>query len=122
MEARTRADGVTIVNDAWNTNPDSMTKSMRALAAMARGQDQRSIAVLGRMDELGDDSRAAHEEVDRMAAELRLDQLVAVGGEEARWMQQAAERAGARSAAYMPDQDSTLDHLQRALTPGTWCW
>jgi UDP-N-acetylmuramoyl-tripeptide--D-alanyl-D-alanine ligase len=118
MEVHRRADGVTIVNDAYNANPDSMEKSLGALAIMGRGQNQRTIAVLGRMNELGEDSRSAHEAVGRVAARLGLDELVAVGGEEAQWMQQAAAEAGAASALHMPDQDAALGLLQRTLRPG----
>ncbi|MFD7769849.1 UDP-N-acetylmuramoyl-tripeptide--D-alanyl-D-alanine ligase [Streptomyces sp. NPDC059787] len=117
METHTRADGVVVVNDAYNANPDSMRSSLDALASMARGRDRRAIAVLGRMNELGDDARAAHEEVGRHAAGLELDQLIVVGGEEAEWIQKAAGEAGAR-AVHLPDQDTALRLLHSTLRPG----
>ncbi len=55
MHVSTRADGVTIINDAYNANPDSMTAGLKALAWMAReavattGRKRRSWAVLGEM-------------------------------------------------------------------------
>jgi UDP-N-acetylmuramoyl-tripeptide--D-alanyl-D-alanine ligase len=118
MEVHQRGDGVTIVNDAYNANPDSTTKALGALAAMGRGHHQRTIAVLGRMNELGPDSRPAHEAVGRIVAHLGLDQLIAVGEEEAQWMQQAAAEAGAASALCMPDQDAALALLRTSLRPG----
>ena len=118
METHQRDDGVTIVNDAYNANPDSMLKSLGALAAMGRGRHQRTIAVLGHMNELGADSRAAHEAIGRAAAQLGLDQLVTVGGDEARWMQQAARDAGAASALQVPDQNAALARLRSTLRPG----
>lgn len=117
METHTRADGVTIINDAYNANPDSMRSSLDALAAMARGHDQRAIAVLGRMNELGDGARAAHEDVGRHAAGLHLDQLIVVGGDEAGWIQQAAREAGAK-AVHLPDQDAALHLLRTTLRAG----
>lgn len=51
MEVTERPDGVTIVNDAYNANPESMRAALRALAAMGRGR--RTWAVLGKMAELG---------------------------------------------------------------------
>ncbi|MFF3406697.1 UDP-N-acetylmuramoyl-tripeptide--D-alanyl-D-alanine ligase [Streptomyces sp. NPDC002742] len=117
METATRADGVTIINDAYNANPHSMRSSLDALAAMTGGRDQRSIAVLGRMNELGDDARTAHEDIGRHAAALGLDQLIVVGGDEAGWIQQAASSAGAQ-AVHLPDQDTALELLRSILRSG----
>ncbi|MFD7320521.1 UDP-N-acetylmuramoyl-tripeptide--D-alanyl-D-alanine ligase [Streptomyces sp. NPDC059875] len=117
MEVTMRTDGVTIVNDAYNANPDSMRSSLESLATMARGHDQRAIAVLGRMNELGSESRTAHEGIGRIAARLDLDRIVFVGGEEAQWMQQAAIGAGA-SAVHLPDQDTALQLLAETLRRG----
>ncbi|MGW2287108.1 UDP-N-acetylmuramoyl-tripeptide--D-alanyl-D-alanine ligase [Streptomyces phaeochromogenes] len=117
METHTRADNVTIVNDAYNANPDSMRSSLDALAAMARGQGQRAIAVLGQMNELGEDAHAAHEDVGRHAATLNLDQVIVVGGDEAGWMQKAASNAGAH-AVHLPDQERALQLLRSTLQPG----
>ncbi|GAA3372092.1 UDP-N-acetylmuramoyl-tripeptide--D-alanyl-D-alanine ligase [Streptomyces antimycoticus] len=117
METTRRADGVTVINDAYNANPDSMRSSLDALAAMARGRDQRAIAVLGPMNELGNDARHAHEEVGRHAAGLGLDQLITVGGEAAGWMQTAAYDLGA-PAVHLPDQDSALHLLRSTLRRG----
>lgn len=117
METTTRADGVTIVNDAYNANPHSMRHSLDALASMTGGRDQRSIAVLGRMNELGDDARTAHEEIGRYAAELDLDQIVLVGEDEAGWMQEGVRSIGGK-AVHLPDQDTALDLLRNTLRSG----
>ncbi|WP_412080757.1 UDP-N-acetylmuramoyl-tripeptide--D-alanyl-D-alanine ligase [Streptomyces sp. SCL15-4] len=117
METTTRPDGVTIINDAYNANPHSMRHSLDALAAMTRGQDQRSVAVLGRMNELGDDARSAHEEIGRYAAGLGLDHIILVGGDEAGWMQQGAGGVDGR-AVHLPDQDAALELLHRILRAG----
>ena len=55
MEVTDRADGVTVVNDAYNANPDSMAAALRALAALGGGR--RTWAVLGPMRELGAETR-----------------------------------------------------------------
>jgi UDP-N-acetylmuramoyl-tripeptide--D-alanyl-D-alanine ligase len=57
MEVDTRADGVTVINDAYNANPDSMRAGLQALAAMARSAGKSSWAVLGEMGELGEESK-----------------------------------------------------------------
>lgn len=76
MERHVRADGVVVLNDAYNANPESTAAALRALVAVSRG---RSIAVLGEMLELGAESRRAHEQVGALAAELGVDHVVAVG-------------------------------------------
>ncbi|MBJ7004982.1 UDP-N-acetylmuramoyl-tripeptide--D-alanyl-D-alanine ligase [Streptomyces griseofuscus] len=117
METTTRTDGVTIVNDAYNANPHSMRHSLNALASMTGGRDQRSVAVLGRMNELGDDARCAHEEIGRNAAQLGLDQIILVGGDEAAWMLKGVQDAGG-NAVHLPDQDAALGLLHSILRPG----
>ena len=77
MEVRESAGGWTIVNDAYNANPDSMRAALQALAAMGSGR--RTWAVLGEMRELGDLSESQHEEVGRLVAGLGIANLVCVG-------------------------------------------
>src|SRR5262249_25058865 len=60
MEVTERADGVTVINDAYNANPEGMAAALETLATVARGR--RAFAVLGPMNELGDESRRRHEE------------------------------------------------------------
>jgi UDP-N-acetylmuramoyl-tripeptide--D-alanyl-D-alanine ligase len=80
METHERADGVIVVNDAYNANPDSMRAAISALAAMRRNaQDGRCWAVLGEMAELGEESNDAHREVGAAVAKAGVDKLVAVG-------------------------------------------
>jgi UDP-N-acetylmuramoyl-tripeptide--D-alanyl-D-alanine ligase len=77
MEVGERPDGVTVVNDAYNANPESMRAALDALAHMARGR--RSYAVLGGMAELGAASAEEHEKIGRYAAEHGVSGLVVVG-------------------------------------------
>ncbi|MFR9802900.1 UDP-N-acetylmuramoyl-tripeptide--D-alanyl-D-alanine ligase [Pseudonocardia sp. RS010] len=83
MEVTDRADGVTVVNDAYNANPESMAAALRALAAIGGvgdgGHRRRTWAVLGPMAELGDTAPAAHAQVADVVAELGVDRFVAVG-------------------------------------------
>lgn len=78
MQVVERTDGVTIIDDAYNANPDSTRAALKALAAMA-GADRRSVAVLGEMLELGEESDAAHDAIGRLAVDLAIDRLVVVG-------------------------------------------
>jgi UDP-N-acetylmuramoyl-tripeptide--D-alanyl-D-alanine ligase len=70
-------DGVTVIDDSYNANPSSTAAALRALAAMGAGR--RTVAVLGYMAELGEHERSGHEEVGRLAAELGVDRLIAIG-------------------------------------------
>jgi UDP-N-acetylmuramoyl-tripeptide--D-alanyl-D-alanine ligase len=76
MEVSDRPDGVTVINDAYNANPDSMRAALEALTAVGAGR--RTWAVLGRMGELGDEAAAAHAGVADAARRLGVDELVAV--------------------------------------------
>ena len=76
MEVTRRADGVTVVNDAYNANPESMRA---ALAALVRLPGRRRIAVLGAMGELGPAADAAHARLGRDAVRAGVDLVVSVG-------------------------------------------
>jgi UDP-N-acetylmuramoyl-tripeptide--D-alanyl-D-alanine ligase len=78
MEVVDRADGVTVVNDAYNANPESMRAALQALVALG-GERRRTWAVLGRIAELGEGTAAAHADVAAVAHGLGVDELVAVG-------------------------------------------
>ena len=93
MELVERADGLLVVNDAYNANPASMLAAIETVAGIGARRAGRTIAVLGEMKELGDDAAGSHREVGEAAARAGLDLLVAVG-EEA-----AGIAAGARGAA-----------------------
>ncbi|ROQ98474.1 UDP-N-acetylmuramoyl-tripeptide--D-alanyl-D-alanine ligase [Streptomyces sp. 2132.2] len=123
MEVTGRADGVTIVNDAYNANPESMRAALRALAAMggtARADGGRTWAVLGPMAELGDASLAEHDAVGRLAVRLNVSKLVAVGGREASWLQLGAYNEGSwgEESVVVSDAQAAIDLLRSELRPG----
>lgn len=117
MHVTGRSDGVTVINDAYNANPDSVAAALAALAHI--GETGRTWAILGEMLELGEDSDSAHFEVGRRAAELGVDALIAVGP--------GAEPAarGANSSAtppsiveVVPDTAAASMVLESQLTSG----
>lgn len=83
MERTDRPDGVTVINDAYNANPESMAAALRTLAQMGRDArpPRRTWAVLGPMLELGAASAAEHGKIGRDAVRLNIAKLVAVGPE-----------------------------------------
>ncbi|MFF3287519.1 UDP-N-acetylmuramoyl-tripeptide--D-alanyl-D-alanine ligase [Streptomyces sp. NPDC003023] len=123
MEVTERPDGVTVVNDAYNANPESMRAALRALAAMgeaARAKGGRTWAVLGMMAELGDDALVEHDAVGRLAVRLNVGKLVAVGGREASWLQLGAYNEGSwgEESVHVSDAQAAVDLLRRELRPG----
>ena len=120
----TEAAGVTVLNDAYNANPESMRAALQSLAVLAGSggegsSGRRSIAVLGQMAELGPESVPAHEAVGRLAASLGVDLLVAVG-EPARPILDGAGSAGRWTGqpAWVPDNDAATRRLLELVRPG----
>ncbi|MFD5467536.1 UDP-N-acetylmuramoyl-tripeptide--D-alanyl-D-alanine ligase [Kitasatospora sp. NPDC127059] len=122
MEVVDRADGVTVVNDAYNANPDSMRAALRALVSMGgRGPERRRTwAVLGEMRELGEDSLAEHDAIGRLAVRLDVTKLVAVGGREAACMELGARNEGSwgEESVLVSDADAAVELLRSQLRPG----
>jgi UDP-N-acetylmuramoyl-tripeptide--D-alanyl-D-alanine ligase len=130
MAVGTRADGVTVINDAYNANPDSMRAGLAALAWMARnGTDgesdapvrRRSFAVLGEMGELGDDAISEHDRIGRLAVRLDVSRLVVVGtGRAMSAMRNGAVMEGSwgAEATQVPDVNAALALLRAELRAG----
>jgi UDP-N-acetylmuramoyl-tripeptide--D-alanyl-D-alanine ligase len=126
MQVSTRADGVTIVNDAYNANPDSMRAGLKALAWMAKsgrtdGSPRRSWAVLGEMAELGDDAITEHDSIGRLAVRLDVSRLVVVGtGRSMSAMHHGAVMEGSWGSESMmvSDADEALALLRAELRDG----
>jgi UDP-N-acetylmuramoyl-tripeptide--D-alanyl-D-alanine ligase len=118
MELRERPDGVLVINDAYNANPESMRAAIEALAHITRGA-RRGYAVLGHMAELGDITKRSHEEAGRLAARAGVAGLIAVG-EEARPVVDGAraEPGWDGEALAVPDAESAVAALSNRLRPG----
>ncbi len=120
MEVTTRADGVTVVNDSYNSSPEAMREALKTLATMGRsGAGRRTWAVLGPMGELGADSVAVHDEIGRLVVRLDIGKLVVVG-EAARPIHQGASLEGSwgEESVLVPDVDAAVALLRDELRPG----
>ena len=119
MEVRQRADGVTVINDAYNANPESVRAALDALAHLAQGS--RGFAVLGHMAELGGTSRSSHEDIGEYAARVSdsgLAGLIAVGEEAAPLLAGARRvRSWPGEALAAPDGAAALELLANRLKP-----
>lgn len=131
MAVATRDDGVTIINDAYNANPDSMQAGLKALAWMARegggqgprpeGRGRRSWAVLGEMAELGDDAISEHDRIGRLAVRLDVSRLIVVGtGRSMSAMHHGAVMEGSwgSESTMVADADAALALLRTELQAG----
>jgi UDP-N-acetylmuramoyl-tripeptide--D-alanyl-D-alanine ligase len=120
MEVRDRADGVTVVNDAYNANPDS---TRAALDTVARMVDIRRttvpgaklFVVLGDMLELGEDTADQHTNIGRYAAQSGATLVLAIGAE-AQHVVSGASAVGA-DALRLTDKSEALAQLS-GLRPG----
>ena len=134
MQVTTRADGVTVIDDAYNANPDSMRAGLQALAWIAHGgldqgsRIRRSWAVLGEMAELGQDAITEHDRIGRLAVRLDVSRLVVVGiGRSMSAMHHGAVLEGAwgswgadsdDGAVNVADGDAALALLRAEVQPG----
>jgi UDP-N-acetylmuramoyl-tripeptide--D-alanyl-D-alanine ligase len=112
MELRERADGLVVVNDAYNANPDSMRAALETLAGIGRRTGRRTVAVLGEMRELGDAADEKHRALGHLADELGIDRLVVVG-DGARPIAEAA-RAASFYASVAEASDGVRDNVDGA--------
>jgi UDP-N-acetylmuramoyl-tripeptide--D-alanyl-D-alanine ligase len=109
--------GVAVLNDAYNANPNSMRAALDTVTALpARG---RRIAVLGDMRELGQSSERYHRELGEFAARCKLDLLGCVG-QQAALLAESAERAGmpVGAIAKFPDARSAAGAVPAWLRDG----
>jgi UDP-N-acetylmuramoyl-tripeptide--D-alanyl-D-alanine ligase len=119
MEVTERADGVTVVNDAYNANPDSMRAALKTLAVLSRGKVRRTWAVLGHMAELGDAERDAHMDLGRFVVRLDVSRLVVVG-DAAGGIHAGAVLEGSwgDESVHVEDTDTALALLREQVRPG----
>lgn len=116
-----RADGVTVIDDAYNANPDSVRAALKSLASISRATTpaRRSWAVLGPMAELGDDAVREHDEIGRLVVRLDISKLVVIG-DAARAMHQGAHLEGSwgDESVLVPDADAAIALLRAEIRPG----
>ncbi|WP_449279917.1 UDP-N-acetylmuramoyl-tripeptide--D-alanyl-D-alanine ligase [Leucobacter sp. GX0328] len=117
MEVMGGRDGITIINDAYNASPDSMSAGLRTLAQVRRA-DGRSVAVLGAMSELGEYSIEEHIRIGLQAVRLRISELVVVG-REARHLHISAINEGSwdGESVFFEEQDEAFEYLRGTLRP-----
>lgn len=109
------ANGVRVLDDAYNANADSVRAALETLCDLPL--QGRRVAILGDMAELGAQSGAAHMEVGRYAAELKIGQLFTVGPMAAE-MAKAAREAGLTRVIEFADVEAAVRAVKNFLKPG----
>jgi UDP-N-acetylmuramoyl-tripeptide--D-alanyl-D-alanine ligase len=119
MEVSTRPDGVTVLNDSYNANPESVRAALKTLASMSTRR--RAWAVLGVMGELGADAVTAHDEIGRLVVRLNIGKLVVVGAEDsaAAPIHFGATQEGSwgEESILVPDAEAAIALLHDQLQP-----
>lgn len=118
MEVLGGRDDVTIINDAYNASPDSMSAAIKTLAQISE-PGKRTIAVLGAMSELGEYAGEEHDRIGLQLVRLNISRLVVVGPE-ARRLHISAINEGSwdGESVYFDDMDAAYDYLAAEIIPG----
>jgi UDP-N-acetylmuramoyl-tripeptide--D-alanyl-D-alanine ligase len=118
MELHERPDGVLVVNDAYNANPESTRAAIEALRHLTSG-GRRGLAVLGHMAELGDIAADSHQQAGRLAAQAGAAVIVAVGAGAEPVLEGARATDGWQGEAIaVPDPKAAVAELRNRLRPG----
>jgi UDP-N-acetylmuramoyl-tripeptide--D-alanyl-D-alanine ligase len=113
---RLERNGVVILNDCYNSNPDA---SRVMIDVLRETPAKRRIAVLGEMLELGRWSESLHRDVGSYAAKSGIDVLVGIRGEACHLVDAARQSGLAVDAAFFfPDAEAAGEHLRGIAHPG----
>jgi UDP-N-acetylmuramoyl-tripeptide--D-alanyl-D-alanine ligase len=115
MELTERPDGLVVINDAYNANPESMAAAVDTLATIGSRTGRRSIAVLGEMFELGEDTEAGHARAGRAAAQAGVDVVLSVG-RQAEAVARAFADQGSGEAVVTGTRDEALTWLRHNVS------
>jgi UDP-N-acetylmuramoyl-tripeptide--D-alanyl-D-alanine ligase len=116
MELAERPDGLVVLNDAYNANPESMLAALETLAGIGARTGRRTVAVLGQMLELGDGAAEAHRSVGAYAARAGVDVLLAVGDDAARIAEGFAAVGGGGVSRTTAGRDEAADWLRHNVS------
>ena len=107
---------ITILNDAYNANPESMAAALEFFANLAG--EGRLVAVLGSMLELGDHSECAHRDLGRRAADAGLDVVFFFGAETEPAAKELADRGFGGPSLWTDDYDLLAERVAGEARPG----
>jgi UDP-N-acetylmuramoyl-tripeptide--D-alanyl-D-alanine ligase len=116
MEVQKLPNSITLINDAYNANPESMAAALKTLASIET--TGRRWAILGTMHELGEQAMPEHDRIGRLAVRLNIDQLVVVG-DQAKALHLGAAQEGSwdGESVWFKDFSQACDYICKRVKP-----
>lgn len=120
MEVTDTPSGITVINDSYNANPESMRAALKTLAQLgSKAPRRRTWAVLGEMLELGDYSLDAHDSIGRLAVRLDISRLICIGaGTKVMHLAAANEGSWGKESLWVAEPDEAIAILSDELAQG----
>ena len=115
LERRRRGDGLLVLDDSYNANPDSMEAGLETLRSI--GAQRPRMAALGPMLELGEHAPAAHKHIGAAAAQAGLKRLFCCG-DLGRHIADGARAAGLADVVWAADSSALAPLVEEALRTG----
>lgn len=115
MNIEKLAHSITIIDDTYNANPQSMASGLEILS---RTGGKQKVAVLSDMLELGDISKSAHEAVGRLVSQLQIDVLVTVG-QQGKFVANSATESGMKQVYAYDSKENAFTKLQEFISSDT---
>jgi UDP-N-acetylmuramoyl-tripeptide--D-alanyl-D-alanine ligase len=110
------ADGFTVINDSYNSNPDALLSMVETLVSGSTISSRR-VVVAGEMLELGANEREIHRDTGAKIAASGIDRLIGVRGL-ARDLVDAARDAGLTDTEFANDSEEAADMVAGTIKPG----
>lgn len=108
---------ITLINDSYNANPESVAAALRTLALISQESGGVSWAILGKMQELGESSAVQHAAIGRLVTEIGIDNLVVVGNKEYLADLDSMEDGGSSEVHFFDSKSEALSIVEH-FTPG----
>lgn len=116
MEVTHLPKSITLINDAYNANPESMSAALKTLVSVQTSG--RRWAILGAMHELGEQSLTEHDRIGRLVVRLNVDQLVVVGkNAKALHLGAAQEGSWDGESVWFEDFSQACDYICKRVNP-----
>lgn len=109
-------EGITVINDTYNSNPAALVSMVSTLKEGSDGAT-RTIVIAGEMRELGDDASKMHFETGVRIAEIGVDELIGIEGL-ARELISGAQSKGLSQATFFADSAAAADGLKGHFKSG----